>query len=209
MIYTETQRIYVASLSDYNAGRLHGVFINLNECDTVDDVWRQINKMLAASPEFKAFPAGGPAEEWAIHDYEGFGEWHISEYASIARVFVAAKLIESEGAKAAAFLASFDDRGAFDDVTDVEDLEAKLSEHYCGEFESEQEFAEELVGELGLPNIGNPMVNTGPDWNPKPEPLVDLISSYLDWDTLTRDMSDGYTFVDNGSGGVFVFRDEA
>lgn len=206
-VYVDTQRIYVASLSDYNAGRLHGKWISLNECDTVDEVWAEINKMLAASPEFKEFPQGGPAEEWAIHDYEGFGDWHISEYASIAKLFVAAKLIEDQGEKAAAFL-GFKDDDWFDEDTTVESLLDTFHEHYCGEWESEREYVENLVDELGLPNVGNPMINTGPEWNPKPQPLVELVSSYLDWDTLTRDMSDGYTFVRSGSGSVYVFRDE-
>ena len=34
-------RIYVASLSDYNAGRLHGVWIDAAE--ELDEIWSQIN----------------------------------------------------------------------------------------------------------------------------------------------------------------------
>ena len=208
-VYVETQRIYVASLSDYNAGRLHGVHIDLSECDDVDEVWARINKMLAASPEFKAFPQGGPAEEWAIHDYEGFGEWRISEYQSINTVFVAAKFIEQAHSKEAAaiFLTHKGDDVITADTT-VEELEDAFNDHWAGEWESERDFVYNLVEELGLPNVGNPMIPTGPEWNPKPQPLVDLISAYLDWDVLTRDMTDGYTLVSSG-GSVYVFRDEA
>jgi antirestriction protein len=208
-VYVETQRIYVASLSDYNAGRLHGVHINLNECDTIDDVWAQINKMLADSPEAKAFPQGGKAEEWAIHDYEGFGTWHISEYASINRVFVAAKFIEQAHNKEAAaiFLAHKGDEYLGGDST-PESLDDAFGDHFAGEWDSERDFAENLVNELGLPDVGNPMVNTGPDWNPQPRPLVELIESYLNWDRLATDMAEGYTLVSEG-GSVFAFHDEA
>ena len=41
-------RIYVADLAAYNAGHLHGAWIDT--CDDVSDIWEQINTMLAASP---------------------------------------------------------------------------------------------------------------------------------------------------------------
>src|ERR1700722_1252880 len=56
-------RIYVASLSDYNAGRLHGEW--LDAAQDPEAILAGISAMLAASPE----PG---AEEWAIHDYEQF-----------------------------------------------------------------------------------------------------------------------------------------
>lgn len=60
-------RIYAASLTDYNAGRLHGAWI---ECDgkTGDEIRDEITAMLAASPTARA--TGEIAEEWAIHDFE-------------------------------------------------------------------------------------------------------------------------------------------
>src|SRR4051794_22832572 len=67
-------RIYVASLSDYNAGRLHGTWIDTNQ--TVEEVGGEITAMLALSPE----PG---AKEWAIHDHEGFGPYHVGEYESL------------------------------------------------------------------------------------------------------------------------------
>lgn len=207
-VYTEAQSIYVASLKDYNAGNLHGVRIELNECDDLDEVWAKINAMLAASPEAKDFPQGGPAEEWAIHDFEGFGTWRISEYESIQHVFVAAKFIENAYNKTAAgiFLGEKADDVLDDDAT-PESLDDAFSEHFAGEWDSEREFVENLVEELGLPNVGNPRITTGPRESDT-ESLVDAISSYLDWDALTRDMTEGFTLVSEG-GSVFAFRDEA
>lgn len=70
-------RIYVACLAAYNNGYLHGAWI-----DAAQEPWAiydEVRVMLAASPI-----AG--AEEWAIHDYEGFGGIRIEEYASFDRV---------------------------------------------------------------------------------------------------------------------------
>ena len=81
-------RIYVACLAAYNNGRLHGCWI-----DTTDphEVWQQVREMLAASPE-------PDAEEWAIHDYEGFDGCQISEWASFDAVCELADFIEEHGA---------------------------------------------------------------------------------------------------------------
>lgn len=57
-------RIYVASLSDYNNGHLHGCWIRAAQ--PPERIYDEIHQMLAASPS----PS---AEEWAIHDHEGFG----------------------------------------------------------------------------------------------------------------------------------------
>src|SRR5260370_29884745 len=70
-------RIYVAALSDYNAGRLHGAWINANQ--EPEELQAAITAMLAKAKE----PI---AEEWAIHDYEGFEPLRLSEYESIEHV---------------------------------------------------------------------------------------------------------------------------
>lgn len=53
----ETPRVYVASLADCNAGRLHGRWIDADQ--SADAIREQIAEMLAESKE----PI---AEEWAI-----------------------------------------------------------------------------------------------------------------------------------------------
>ena len=74
-------RIYVASLADYNDGRLHGAWIDAAQ--DVQALRRCIQNMLDASPS----PG---AEEWAIHDYEGFEFVQLSEFESIETVSRAA-----------------------------------------------------------------------------------------------------------------------
>ena len=55
-------RIYVASLSDYNAGRLLGRWIDADLEAEANNA--EISAMLAESREY-------PAEARALHDYEG------------------------------------------------------------------------------------------------------------------------------------------
>ena len=50
---TEHNCIYLASLYDYNAGILHGVWIDFDTCLNVGEVWEAIRAMLAASPTAK------------------------------------------------------------------------------------------------------------------------------------------------------------
>lgn len=59
---SDTFRIYVASLSDYNAGILHGTWIDFAQLTDLDDLRAAIAAMLATSPTAKAAP-GQPAEE--------------------------------------------------------------------------------------------------------------------------------------------------
>src|SRR3546814_11380124 len=110
---TENPRIYVACLAAYNNGYLHGSWI-----DAEQDAWAiydDVKAMLAASPIAEA-------EEWAIHDYEGFGNVRISEYAGFAYV-----------SELAAFIAEHGELGLC------------LLAHYSGEIEERS--AERRVGE--------------------------------------------------------------
>ncbi len=67
-------RIYVACLAAYNNGRLHGRWIDAGQ--DVEEIQTEITEMLAASPIQLA-------EEWAIHDYEGFEGASLGEFSSI------------------------------------------------------------------------------------------------------------------------------
>ncbi|MFX9180936.1 antirestriction protein ArdA, partial [Acinetobacter baumannii] len=75
--FTETPRIYVACLAAYNNGILHGAWLDVTEDACA--IWDGIAAMLAKSPV-------PDAEEWAIHDYEGFAGIRISEYEGIERI---------------------------------------------------------------------------------------------------------------------------
>ena len=78
-------KIYVACLSSYNSGKLHGKWIDAAQ--DADDIQSEIDEMLEASPV-------ADAEEFAIHDFEDFGGMSIGEYESIENVSKLAIAIE-------------------------------------------------------------------------------------------------------------------
>ena len=77
-------KIYVADLAAYNSGFLHGCWIDANQ--DLDDIQEQIQNMLRKSPEENA-------EEYAIHDYEGFGKISISDMFNLHIFFLLNSLI--------------------------------------------------------------------------------------------------------------------
>jgi len=138
-------RIYVASLSAYNAGTLHGEWIDATQ--DADDIWAEVQAMLKACPENNRH--GCPSEEWAIHDFEGFGSWSPSESESFETVAQVAELIEEHGE---AFTIYAEDVG-------VEQAAENFAEAYYGEWESGADFAENWYAEtMGEEALG-PLVN--------------------------------------------------
>jgi len=93
-------RIYVACLASYNNGVLHGEWIDAAQ--GVDGIWKEVSQMLLKSPaEY--------AEEWAIHDYDGFEGIHLSEYASFETVAEYAAFIEEHGKLGGKLIAYYGD----------------------------------------------------------------------------------------------------
>lgn len=87
-------RIYVSCFAAYNNGYLHGAWID------ADEIRGEIAAMLARSPIERA-------EEYAIHDYEGFEGVTIKEYAGIATVARMGAFIAEHGALRAGLLEQF------------------------------------------------------------------------------------------------------
>lgn len=169
-------RIYVASLSDYNAGRLHGVWID--DLDGIEAVWSRVEAMLAASRE----PV---AEEYAIHDYEGFGPCRIDEYDNLETVVAIASGISEHG-EAFACWASLLDAGEYDELDRFEDL-------YVGSYDSLRDFADEILDSFGI--------DIDPaDW--APELLVPFVR--VDLDAFADSLDDLYR-VCEGDRQVHVF----
>ena len=173
MTETTGPRIYVASLSDYNAGRLHGVWIDATQ--GADEIQEQVNAMLAKSPE----PV---AEEWAIHDYEGFQGVKLSEYESFEQVAAWAENIEEHGEAFAAWVAN--DPGY---NTEPE----KFQDEYAGTFDTEEAYAEEFVSECGWAGVC---------------PVPDALLPYLDMEQIARDLFINDVYSVDGTSGVHVFR---
>jgi len=168
-------RIYVASLSDYNAGNLHGAWIELDDKDS-DEVYAEIDEMLGKSRELVA-------EEYAIHDHEGFPirvrEYDISELLGFMEEYNQCEEWERE-----AFLAYLGNAGAFTyvDYSSFEDA-------YHGEHDSALDFAYDLIE-------GNGML----------EKVPEDIANYFDYEAYARDLGyEGWSFVDSDAGTVYVF----
>ena len=103
-------RIYVACLAAYNAGRLHGVWIEQDTLADGDETQARIDKMIAHSPV-----AG--AEEYMIHDYEG--PIDLSKYSISAIVEAVEWLIDQHDADLAhAVLAVADEQ--YSDISDAQ-----------------------------------------------------------------------------------------
>jgi len=125
-------RIYVASLSDYNDGRLHGRWMDAAIDD--EELHAEVAAMLAASP----MPG---AEEFAIHDYEGFGPVRVAEYEPLGAVARIARGIAEHG-PAFAHWASL--------VGSDPDALERFEDAYLGQVESIESYAEDLLDDLGI-----------------------------------------------------------
>lgn len=126
---TDIPKIYVACLAAYNAGILHGEWIDVGP--EINDTWKAIRNVLASSPV-------EDAEEWAIHDFEGFGMHRLSEYESIEHVHALAEFIEEHEDIGAALIDHF--------CGDLDDAKQVL-ENYLGTYESMEDYARQITEE--------------------------------------------------------------
>lgn len=170
-----TTRIYVACLASYNAGDLHGKWIDASQ--SPEEIHAEIFAMLNASPE----PG---AEEWAVHDYEGFGEISLSEWPDIGRVSKIASLIEAHG-DAFSLWYGAQDAQSFE----IEELEEKFLEQWRGAHDSKEAFADYLLDSTG-----------------QLEEMPELAQRYFDFGAYARDLElcGDYSFIAT-QGQVYVF----
>ncbi|MBV1873872.1 MAG: antirestriction protein ArdA [Gammaproteobacteria bacterium] len=125
---SEEIRIYVACLAAYNSGYLHGVWIDATQ--ELDDIQEQVSNMLKASPVEMA-------EEYAIHDYEGFEAVKLSEWQGLESSHNIACYIAEHGTLGAELLTIFE----------IEEAEKALDDNYHGCFASLAEYAEQFTSE--------------------------------------------------------------
>ena len=137
----DAPRIYVASLSDYNAGILHGTWLSADL--DVDELHEGITKMLADSPTTRRY--GDVAEEWAIHDYEGFGPVALGEYEALENLSLLGNGIVAHGQ---AFAAWWDNQDH--NHTDTASLIEQFEEQYQGEFDSLADYGQQLLDDWGI-----------------------------------------------------------
>ena len=173
---TDSPRIYVASLADYNNGYLYGAWIEAD--GDPSDIHEGIQAMLSRSPS-------DLAEEFAIFDHDGFAPWRPGEYESIDMVAAVAQGIAEHGppfAHWAEFIKSSDpnDLDSFDDA-------------YLGHWSSVEEYAEDLIDGTGIFKVDE-----------VPESLRHYIQ--FDYEGFARDMEmSGDITTSDGDGGVYIF----
>ncbi len=171
-------RIYVASLADYNAGRLHGTWLDATQ--GADELTEQIAAMLEQSTE----PV---AEDWAIHDHQGFGGINIGEHEPVDNIAWYGSGLAEHGTPFAGWISYHGGRppdGNFDD-------------DFLGSWSSRSDYAEYLMDDLGINEILDQHVPSGL------RPYV-----VLDTDGLGSDLEQGgdIVTVDNPDGGIWIFQ---
>ncbi|WP_043061659.1 antirestriction protein ArdA [Brucella anthropi] len=163
-------RIYVACLAAYNNGYLHGAWIDADQ--GADEIRSEIAAMLARSPIVRA-------EEYAIHDYEGFEGVTISEYADIDTVARLGAFVAEHGALGAGLLEHFSG--------DIGQAETALQDCYHGQFTSLADYMEELTTEsITIP---------------------EALRYYVDWQAMARDaeMSGDLFTIETAHDEIHVF----
>lgn len=179
----ERPHIYVASLSDYNNGHLHGAW--LDATDPVEGLQEAVDTMLTLSPTTRR--TGEPAEEWRIDDYEGFGAVELNEFTDLATVAAIANGLQQHGEAFGAWVAA---SGA----KTTEEL-SRFEDCYIGEFGSREAFGEEQLADMGFDLDDLPGLSDGL----RPYVSIDVAG----W---ARDMElAGVISTVEGQAGVFVF----
>lgn len=170
MTQTLKPMIYIACLAAYNAGKLHGKWISAAQ--DVESIQDEVRELLKSSPE----PF---AEEWAIHDFEGFGRLRLGEHESLEEISRLGLLIERHGEAFAAYAAYVDTESA---------TEERFLDTYLGHWDSELAFAANVFDELYAHEV--------------PE----HIRGYINYDAFCCDLFlDSHIGVESSTFGLYVF----
>ena len=164
MTTTETPQVWIGCLAAYNEGHLHGKWVDATDVDEMHEAAAQIIKTSPATF----------AEEYFVADYNGFPRQivhDLGEYPDYEAVANVGRAIEEHGEAFEAWLETMDYGADYADPKIVE----RFQEEYRGEWDSEKAFSMELCcSELG--------------WAGLEAEQVDQISSYIDWDSVSREL---------------------
>lgn len=170
-------KVWIASLSDYNAGHLHGAWVEADQ--EPDGIWEGVNDVLRTSKV-------ADAEEWAVFDYEGFGPLRLPEYETVERI---SRLGRGIGQHGEAFAAYANFLGGEDELLD------QFEDCYIGQWESTAAYVDEFLEDTGIDRILDEAV---------PESLRDYVR--VDTAALAHDMElEGSLLSVETEGGVFLF----
>jgi antirestriction protein len=136
-INEDNPQIYIACLSAYNNGYLHGDWIDASQ--GIDHVRDCIKEILSSSP------VAEECEEWAIHDFQGFGNYKVNEYHDLEKLCEVAEFLSESESRFPSEVVSWliDDYG-------IDGAREKMEDDYIGEFDSDLDLAYHYVEELCL-----------------------------------------------------------
>jgi len=189
-VLLDTPKVWVASLSDYNDGVLHGKWVNAVDAD---ELWEGIAEVLASSPT--AAKTGQVAEEHGFFDQENFGGFSVPEYTDVESVVAVGAAIEEHGAAFAAYLsiASSD--------SDVSVVIDGFADAYFGSYDEEDDLGNELAEEH-IANVKAVMERS----NDRDSAFMFAsIEDYIDVLSLGESLTEGIELV-RYDGGYHAFR---
>lgn len=155
--------IYVACLSAYNNGYLHGAWIDASE--GYEHVRDEITKVLSNSP----MRGCECCEEWAIHDLQGFGNYRVEEYSNLEELCAIADLMKECGDR-------FPDDVVSELINDygIDGAKESMNDYFIGEFDSPTDLAYQYVEDACLLDGVNKTV-----------------AQYFDYEAFGRDLEMG------------------
>lgn len=162
--------IYVADLAEYNAGRLYGKWLDLDDFADAEELKTAVYSV----PKINPYSGGKERNKYAIHDYalDYPHDPDFGEYPDLDDVFRYHELCCKYGE---AFAVWYSFKGGYHDRSEWEDC---FNELYCGEFDDYAALAEHFVRE-GL--FGE---------------IPDNLTDYIDYEKIGRDPKCEYTIAD-------------
>jgi antirestriction protein len=133
-VNNETPRIYVANLEAYNNGKLVGIWLDLGDYDDAKELMKEINNFIKNS--------GG--DEYAIHDTENIPSSLYSEYMGendFQEIYNMMELAEENHLPLEVVMMVINEYGE------------SAVEEFMGKYDNEEDFAEQLVDDLGIENF--------------------------------------------------------
>lgn len=175
--------IYVACLSAYAAGKLHGEWIEVDK--NLEELEAAIALVIKSSPEVDA-------EEWAVHDTEGWYGLSIDEHPDLEQLVEWSKLIQEHGAAVSYFIEWALDVG-------IEPSNDEFELRFCGHWDSSNDFV-----------LKSEEIKEHYSWD-EFEKQFPFWSNMIDWEQLASEleMMDAYQYIkasESEGHGIYVFR---
>jgi len=148
-----TQKIYIACLASYNNRILHGKWI---DCEDYEQIQDEVNKIMKSSPM-------DDAEEYAIHDFEGFGSIQINEYDNLEYIAELAEALE-----------------------DLDENETTLFEYILDNYASNISEAKEKIENVFI--FEGTRADYAQEITEECSEIPQHLANYIDYDAMGRDM---------------------